>query len=555
MTSTYALTSGKEKALIHVQHPMHASSLSTLPVMEVQKIDRKVSPVNVDVIHPPISFSRQSVCLDSCRTAKNGVCDDGRGTEIKRSVTCDLGTDCSDCGPWNSTGPVSWAEGKVTNKGMKFGTGPIALLESKNVTVRVKKSVYPPEIEFAYTDPLKDFDVSAYMENNGVVEKPMTWIFYQIFKKGCIRPDGSRSLFVDVGANFGWYSLIAAKMGCKVIAFEPVPHFGAFFEYSMHLNGLSDRIIILKNVVSNVSGSTVEMVVPSHGIWGTAGIGGHNIDKSISGATFDTIRVNSIRLEDLITQDVLLMKVDVEGWEWSVMKGAAGLLSNFNVENIIMEYSPGVPERSFHFKEMRYTVEMILDILKAGYRIGQISDGNKHLKLDFEASLPALEEVTSGIMAYDLEDVKLFEKDQLGCPIPKSLMTKFPKGWSICRATPEDINPYSFRSVIQHNTNIWASKPSASSLLKLNGTVGMMTLGVDDIKEWFVDRNHEIETQLRSVDVKIGLGSRICKDMSPDVQVRHRCKCSVKEKCGEEERLVLAVSKAGLMKQNYVIEA
>ncbi len=34
-------------------------------------------------------------------------------------------------------------------------------------------------------------------------------------------------------------------------------------------------------------------------------------------------------------------QVDVEGWEWSVMEGAQGLQRNYNVENIVMEYSPG----------------------------------------------------------------------------------------------------------------------------------------------------------------------------------------------------------------------
>ena len=53
------------------------------------------------------------------------------------------------------------------------------------------------------------------------------------------------------------------------------------------------------------------------------------------------ILVPSIRLENVIKEDVLLLKVDVEGWEWSVFKGAAGLMRNFKVENVIMEYSPG----------------------------------------------------------------------------------------------------------------------------------------------------------------------------------------------------------------------
>lgn len=75
--------------------------------------------------------------------------------------------------------------------------------------------------------------------------------------------------------------------------------------------------------------------------------------------------------------------------------------------------------------------------------------------------------------------------------------------------------------------------------------MGMMTLGKDDVKEWVVDRMHEIE------GVKIGMGSRICKDMHPSVQVRHRCRCTVPDQCGEEERIVLAVSRSGFIKSNY----
>ncbi len=40
-------------------------------------------------------------------------------------------------------------------------------------------------------------------------------IFYKIFKDRCIKSDGSRALFVDVGANFGWFSMFAASMGCR----------------------------------------------------------------------------------------------------------------------------------------------------------------------------------------------------------------------------------------------------------------------------------------------------------------------------------------------------
>jgi FkbM family methyltransferase len=60
--------------------------------------------------------------------------------------------------------------------------------------------------------------------------------------------------------------------------------------------------------------------------------------------TTEEILVPSLTLNNVIKEDLLLLKVDVEGWEWSVMKGAEELLRNLNVENIIMEYSPGSSE-------------------------------------------------------------------------------------------------------------------------------------------------------------------------------------------------------------------
>lgn len=44
---------------------------------------------------------------------------------------------------------------------------------------------------------------------------PTPQIFYQIFKQGCVKADGSRALFVDVGGNFGWFSVLGALMGCR----------------------------------------------------------------------------------------------------------------------------------------------------------------------------------------------------------------------------------------------------------------------------------------------------------------------------------------------------
>ena len=39
--------------------------------------------------------------------------------------------------------------------------------------------------------------------------------FVQLLSKSCVRADNKRRVFLDVGANFGWYSVMAAKLGCR----------------------------------------------------------------------------------------------------------------------------------------------------------------------------------------------------------------------------------------------------------------------------------------------------------------------------------------------------
>ena len=62
----------------------------------------------------------------------------------------------------------------------------------------------------------------------------------------------NKSLFIDVGANFGLYSLYAAlNSQCRVLAFEP--HFASYYILSRNiiLNNLSDKISLYPLAVAN----------------------------------------------------------------------------------------------------------------------------------------------------------------------------------------------------------------------------------------------------------------------------------------------------------------
>lgn len=496
------------------------------------------------------------ICYNTCSRARDGICNEGRVNMSSVNtiptidnrpvgerppavrVYCDLGTDCADCGVWQPLAKPAWLQGKA---GVPPSKPPISLLIDKGVEVRVRPVGdwgAGSKFVFAFTDPEKDTAVSREMEAHQVVERGITKIFSAIFENQCIKPDGSRALFVDVGANFGWHSLVAASMGCRVIAFEPVSHFRAFLEYNVHLNNLSKLVDIRSNVVSGTSGVLTTMMIPNKGIWGTASVAGINADPNNAGGYTNSTAV-SIRLDEVIKEDVLAMKVDVEGWEWSVLSGADQFIKGkkkFSIENIVLEYSPGVHEWIQDHTGRIATIQMLIDMVENGFRIAHIGDGDSPIQTANLRALPTYKEVKGENLKYDLFDAKRYKELKMGCPIPDEL-SKYE--WP-CNSLPENLNPRSFRCVFGHNTNIWASK-NTLPLQSLTGSVGMMGLDQPHSDYFIVDEWGR------------GIGMRDCKGMELKYQVRHRCRCTDKSVCGEEEALVQRLATDGKIASNYHI--
>jgi FkbM family methyltransferase len=130
-----------------------------------------------------------------------------------------------------------------------------------------------------------------------------------------------RDVFVDVGAHLGLYSCIAARMGKYVIAVEPHPLNLQLLYRNLHRNGLdrnfevhaaalSDRQGIASLFGGQQGGSLVE---------GWSGIHA-NYETTVFVNTLDRL------LHDRFPSQRLLIKVDVEGNEMSLLLGAFATL-------------------------------------------------------------------------------------------------------------------------------------------------------------------------------------------------------------------------------------
>lgn len=443
-------------------------------------------------------------------------------------VFCDLGTDCQDCGNWTTKVPADEPD--------DYYSLPIDFLHSRQIDIFVKETTSVPSFQMAYTDPAKDVDVSAQMEYGGIVEMGLTQMWSLALKDHCIRHDGKRALVLDVGANFGWYSMYAAMLGCRVIAWEPVPQFRAFLMYNRQLNHFEDRIEIRDTAAMNIGGMVYNITVPQRGIWGTAGIDGLNIDRAIDNrGDYEIVHALGERVDMVVQEEVLLLKVDVEGLEPAVMHSSTRLLDKHKVHHVVMEYSPGPWETGFRWKDYGELPQMLVNLLARNYTILHVPDSLARGALlqlpDWTGDMPAFQEVTQENMHYDLADVQQLLRGRLGCPKPPQLM-QLNELWTPCSSIPEDLHPRSFRSAFGHNTNIWVMQ---GNNFQVGSPVGVMGLQ-QNTREWY--GRHPL---------LLGMGYRLCQDLDPTIQVRHRCKCTNSTVCGTEARMVEKLALQGSM--------
>lgn len=121
--------------------------------------------------------------------------------------------------------------------------------------------------------------------------------------------------------------------------------------------------------MSDKDGEILTIQVPTKDILGTAGINGMNIDRINDPGPFEEIERETERLDSVIGSSITLLKVDVEGFEPAVFRGAKNILSAGYVPDIVFEYSPGVFERAANFQQACRNPETLMALINAGYKL------------------------------------------------------------------------------------------------------------------------------------------------------------------------------------------
>jgi FkbM family methyltransferase len=167
---------------------------------------------------------------------------------------------------------------------------------------------------------------------------------------------------IDVGANRGYLSVILSRQFDVVFSFEPDIDNRQQLEETLRSNSVNN-VFVYSEAISSKSG-TLELRVSSD-------YGHHTLESTHLSEEKSKIEVTTIRLDEFLSakglDSISLLKIDVEGHELEVLRGAGALLIEKRIDQILFEHSPvlnNLQERGFadvfqYLTENGYAVETL----------------------------------------------------------------------------------------------------------------------------------------------------------------------------------------------------
>ncbi len=197
------------------------------------------------------------------------------------------------------------------------------------------------EKDSKYKTKLND-NLSIYLFKESVLSK----LIYEGFEESEIiflrRYLTDSDIFIDIGSNIGLYSLHAAQLvgkNGKVYAFEPAPDTFSRLLLNINLNNF-DETIKCNNLGLSDKKECLRMNISLSGYdaWNTFADPTNDYFNTQIEVPVETLD-NYIKNNNIDSNKISLIKVDVEGWEVFVFKGAVNLLTNINAPVLIVEFT------------------------------------------------------------------------------------------------------------------------------------------------------------------------------------------------------------------------
>ncbi len=181
-----------------------------------------------------------------------------------------------------------------------------------------------------------DLSLTPHLITSGRWERRITILLSRILRQGMS--------FVDAGANFGYFSLMAAEFvgpEGKVTAIEANPAVYELLAKNLEVNGYVHRSTCHNLAIYSERGEVQLQVMRSH-----LGSSSLVMTEEVAAEWHDSVTsvtVPAAPLDEILgEQSVDVMKIDIEGGEANVFAGATKILTQNPNIKIVMEFSPAM---------------------------------------------------------------------------------------------------------------------------------------------------------------------------------------------------------------------
>lgn len=202
---------------------------------------------------------------------------------------------------------------------------------------------------------------------NGFYERALSRHICQLARKG--------GMLVDVGANYGYFTLLwlAQQAANSGVAFEAAPFNQAALKNNIRRNGFAERAQLVAQALSDQTGQVLFDCHDSDGQTGWGGIARHSTAQTIA---VPTTTLDAFWQAHYPGQMIEVLKIDVEGADTLVLKGAEHLLSERRIRHIFFE------ENRPRMALLGIDPEQAPALLRRhGYRLSSIAPGEYHARL------------------------------------------------------------------------------------------------------------------------------------------------------------------------------
>ncbi len=182
--------------------------------------------------------------------------------------------------------------------------------------------------------------ISDTIAHLGYYEYETSEIVSKIAKEG--------SVFVDAGANIGYYSLIWSNFSLNpcIYAFEPNPKVLGLLKENLCQLENSVKYSLFEEALSSEVGTVCFNEGNEEQIgWGHVHEGGSHI---VQCNTLDNVFFSK-------NETIDLLKVDIEGYEYHLLKGAEQLIRSGRIKHILMEINDDMLHANGTSKEQVYS--------------------------------------------------------------------------------------------------------------------------------------------------------------------------------------------------------